>query len=324
MQVKIALIGCGWVSTSCHAPSSLEYAASHGDVVLAACCDVDPQRAADFRNRYNFQHDYTDYLEMLEIERPHAVCRNVPPTMIADMGCEIMKRGYPLMSEKPPGLSVAEIDRLIAAAESSQVINQVAFNRRYMPLMTDLKARLASQAIHHIEGRLTRVHRTDPQFATTAIHMIDAGRYLMGYDYQQVTLFFQELPKIGPGVANFKLEGRFTNGTTVHIDIFPLAGVNVEQFTLYAIDQTIILDAFNGPDSPGHLHLFDHGQLTVNLDANQLTQRREAYFLNGFYHETAAFFDAVQAGTQLAHGFQSCRQSIEIMQSLLDRKTNCL
>jgi myo-inositol 2-dehydrogenase / D-chiro-inositol 1-dehydrogenase len=293
-------------------------------VVLAACCDADPQRAAAFRERFNFQHAYTNYLEMLDAEHPQAVCLNVPPPLIAAMGVEIMKRGYPLMAEKPPGLNVADIDRLIAAADLSRVIHQVAFNRRYMPLITELKSRLASQTIHHIEGRMTRVHRTDPIFATTAVHLIDAARYIIGCDYQQVGLSFQELPEVGPGVANYRLDGRFTNGTGVHFSIFPLAGADVEQFILYATDRTYILDAFNGPETPGRLRIIEKGQLAADLDAYQLTGRREAYYLNGFYHEVAAFFDAVQAGAYLPHDFRSCRQSIEIMQCMIDRKTDCM
>ena len=321
MPFKIALIGCGWVSTSCHAPSYQEYAASHPGVVLSACCDTDPRRAADFRERFGFQHDYTNYLDMLDAEHPQVVCLNVPPPLIAAMGVEIMRRGYPLMSEKPPGLNVADLDRLIAAADSSRVIHQVAFNRRYMPLVTELKGRLASQTIHHIEGRMTRIHRTDPMFATTAVHLIDAARHIVGCDYHQVALSYQELPEEGPGVANYRLEGRFTNGTSLHFSIFPLAGTDVEQFTLYALDRTFMLDAFNSPQTPGRLRVFEKGHLDLDLDVYQLSQRREAYYINGFYHEVAAFFDAVQAGTYLPHDFRSCRQSIEIMQCLLDRKT---
>ena len=324
MPFKIALIGCGWVSTSCHGPAYQEYAAAHADVVLAACCDTDPQRAADFRDRFGFQNAYSNYLDMLDSEHPQAVCLNVPPPLIAAMGVEIMKRGYPLMAEKPPGLSVADVDRLIAAAEESQVIHQVAFNRRYMPLMTELKGLIASQTIHHIEGRMTRVHRTDPSFATTAVHLIDAASYLVGSDYQKVDLFYQELPEEGPGVANFQLMGRFIHGPSVHVSIFPMAGADVEQFTLYAINRTYSLDAYNGSDFPGRLRIFEKGRLVSDLDVYQLTQRREAYYVNGFYLEAAAFFDAVQAGIPLPHSFLSCRQSIEIMQCLLDRKTNCL
>jgi myo-inositol 2-dehydrogenase/D-chiro-inositol 1-dehydrogenase len=188
MQFKIALIGCGWVSSACHGPAYQEYAALQNHVSLAACCDSNPQRAADFQNRFGFQHAYTDYLEMLDRERPQAVCLNVPPPLIASLGAEIMRRGYPLMAEKPPGLSVADIDQLIAAADKSQVIHQVAFNRRYMPLVTELNGRLAGRKTDHIEGRMTRIHRTDAIFATTAVHLIDAARFLIGSDYTQVRL----------------------------------------------------------------------------------------------------------------------------------------
>ena len=48
----------------------------------------------------------------------------------------------PLLLEKPPGETVAEVDRLIAAAERGgrTVPHQVAFNRRFAPLVRELRA----------------------------------------------------------------------------------------------------------------------------------------------------------------------------------------
>ncbi len=56
-----------------------------------------------------------------------------------------------------------------------------------------------------------------------------------------------------------------------------------------------------------------------DVDAAGLSHRQESYYLNGFYAEDAAFFDAVQSGGQPSPGFVECRQSIEIMQCLRQR-----
>jgi predicted dehydrogenase len=111
MPFMITVIGCGWVSMECHGPAYVEYARSHPDVLLAACCDVDPQRSEEFRVRFSFRRAYRDYLDMLENEQPQAVALNVPPQAMCLLGCDILRRGYPLICEKPPGLSLAEIDQ---------------------------------------------------------------------------------------------------------------------------------------------------------------------------------------------------------------------
>lgn len=318
--LKIALIGCGWVSANCHAPAQQEYAVGHENVILAACCDSDARRAEELRERFGYRNVYTSYLEMLEIEQPQAVFLNVPPPLTARLAVEILRRGYPLMTEKPPAMDSASLEQMISAAREGLVIHQVAFNRRCMPLVSALKERLGARRIHHIFGRMARVRRLDAQFATTAVHLIDAARYAAGQDYEQVDLAYQELPEAGPGVANYQLHGRFSQGTSVHLEILPLAGVNVEQLSVYCEDQTFVLDAFNAPQAPGRLRHFIEGRLAFDMDAQQLTSRSEAYVLDGFYHETAAFLDAVQAGVTLAHDFASCRQSIALIECLLERR----
>lgn len=322
MSLKIAVIGCGWVSSACHGPAYQEYANSHPDIILGACCDIDPQRVEHFRSRFGFQNAYTDYQEMLDREQPQAVALNVPPQHISALGCEILRRGIPLLCEKPPGLNLDDLDQLIVAARSSGVIHQIAFNRRFMPLMLELKRQLGGQTIFHVEVQLTRVQRLDANFATTAIHAIDTARFLMGCDYTRAAIAYQDLPDLGQGVSNFLLDCRFSNAATARMSIFPVTGVNIERYLVYALDHTFLLQANNGPDAPGRLWHYWKGQLVSELDAFQFTGRHEDYFLNGFFSEDAAFFDAVRTGRRPVHDFQSSRQSIQLMQCLSERKAS--
>lgn len=320
MTFDIAFIGCGWIANDSHGPACAEYAAQREDTRLSACCDVSPERAEKLHERFGFQRSYTDYVEMLETTRPSAVCLNVPPERTAEIGVEVMRRGFPLLCEKPPGLSTTELDRLVEAADAAGVIHLVAFNRRFMPLAGELKKRLAGQTVHHIAVQQAREHRYDPVFATTAIHVVDLARFLAGSDYEQVKLQYQEQPRLGPGVANYRLDGRFSGGVTVEIDIFPTAGINIERTVIYAQDQAYFLEANNGPDAPGRLRQVVNGQVVLDKDAASFTGRRENYYLNGFTHQDAAFFDAVRSGIQPAHDFRSCRQAVAIMQCMAERR----
>jgi myo-inositol 2-dehydrogenase/D-chiro-inositol 1-dehydrogenase len=161
----------------------------------------------------------------------------------------------------------------------------------------------------------------DVNFATTAIHLIDAARFLAGSDYAQFNIHYQELPGLGPGVANYLLNGRFASGATVHLAITPVAGLNIERTIVYALDHTFLLQANNGPDAPGHLWHYSQGQLVTDLNAERFTGRSERYFLDGFYPEDAAFFDAIRAGRRPDPDFYSCHQSVEIMECLSQRRT---
>jgi hypothetical protein len=69
-------------------------------------------------------------------------------------------RGLPTLLEKPPGLDVAEIDRLSAAATRTGAPHLVAFNRRFVPLVRELARRLAAlggpEAVHHLRYEMAR------------------------------------------------------------------------------------------------------------------------------------------------------------------------
>ena len=319
MSFKIAVVGCGWVSMDCHGPAYRRYADQHAGIELTACCDRDPARADEFRERFGFKHACSDYLAMLEMEHPSAVCLNVPEKMIAAIGVEILNRGHPLLAEKPPGLTQEEVGRLIAAAEASQAINMVAFNRRHMPLMVRLKNWLTGRQIHAIHYQMARVGRTNDDFSTTGIHAVDTTRFLAGADYLQIHFRYQDLHALGAQVANFQLDCLFENGSIASIALNPVSGINVERVVVHCPENTFLLNCNNGPDAPGSLKHYQKGQLLTELDGWNISGSRESYILDGFYAEDAAFFDAVRTGVPVRDDLQSALQSVEIMQHMRER-----
>ena len=74
MSFKICTIGCGAIADSVHGPSYVKYKSNYPDTILRACCDIDEARSKIFQKKFGFERCYTDYVEMLEIEKPDAVC----------------------------------------------------------------------------------------------------------------------------------------------------------------------------------------------------------------------------------------------------------
>ncbi len=326
MSFHICVIGCGSIATGYHGPSYTRYVALHPNVVLSACCDVDAGKAAAFRARFGFINSYTDYQEMLRTESPDAVCLAVPPPLTCQIGCDILALGYPLLMEKPPGLTVTEIDRLIMTAAASGAPNQVAFNRRYTPLVRRLKTLLtagdAEIGIQHLRYDFTRIGRTDADFSTTAIHGIDTARFIAGCDYAHLEFRYQPLLDQGATVANVYLDGVMTSGATVHLEFCPVAGAVTERASLYAQDHTFYLNLpiWNGFDAPGRLQHLHTGVLVHDETGPQVTGSADDFVLNGFYAENAAFFDDIQAGRRPSGDVSTARQSVEIMQCIRERR----
>jgi predicted dehydrogenase len=321
MTFRIAVIGCGWISTTSHAPVYKRYAASHSDVELV-CCDINLSTAEAFRAEHGFARAYSDYQEMLSVEKPNAVCLNVPEHLIAEMGCRIMQMGFPLLAEKPPGLTVAEIDKLIETAVSTGVIHQVAFNRRYAPLMIELKHLLEGHTIHHIDHQFYRIGRTKYDFSTTAIHAIDSIRFLAGCDFQSLRFQYREFPELSrvAPVANFLIGGSMTSNATVNLSISPVAGVNTETTILHAIDHTFVIKFKLNSSDPGLLQHFEKGLLIQEMTSAEFSKTQDDSILSGFENENVSFFNAVREGRQPVDTFASCRQSVEIMQSMRERR----
>ena len=117
MSLKFCMVGCGYLSVDQHGPSVAGYIERHGGVEFAACCDIDEEKARSFKEKFKLSGYYTDYIEMLDAEKPDAVSLICPVEKTAELSCRIMERGYPILLEKPPGLNGAETRRMIEVAE---------------------------------------------------------------------------------------------------------------------------------------------------------------------------------------------------------------
>ncbi len=327
MAFKICTIGCGQIAFSHHGPAYVRYAREHAGTELAACCDILEQKAVDFSTQFGFQRFYTDVARMLEVERPDAVCLIVPPSKTCQLTCQILSMGFPLLLEKPPGLTVAETDRMIAAARTSGTPNQVAFNRRYSPLVRLLKSRLAENPapgdLQHIQYHFYRVGRTDADFSTTAIHGIDTARFLADSDFDRVSFHYDEVPRTRPAAVNVFMDCTFLSGVTAQISFLPVSGAVIERAILHSLDQIFFLNlpVWNGFDTPGSLVQIVKGTVVSEVSGPEAAGSEEDFILNGFYAENAAFFEDIRSGRLPPGNIESGRQSVEIAQMIRERKT---
>src|SRR5271157_3907140 len=176
--MKVCMIGCGHFAQQCHGPAQRKLRASSPDVTLAACCDINPDSSRRYSDAFGFERRYSEILEMLSAERPDAVVMAVPPEATCVTASLVLELGYPLLMEKPPGMSPVELRQLITAERKGGARAQVAFNRHYMPVMKRalevLDGAFSPESVRRIEYKMIRFERWDPDFSTTAIHALDA------------------------------------------------------------------------------------------------------------------------------------------------------
>lgn len=110
-RYDLAIVGTGGI------------AAIHADAVarlgdrarIVAAVDPDAGRLASFADRFGVPRRYPDLESMLGQEQPDLVHLCTPPGLHADQAIACLQRGLTVLSEKPPALSLAELDRIMAA-----------------------------------------------------------------------------------------------------------------------------------------------------------------------------------------------------------------
>src|SRR5688572_23333282 len=320
--MKLCAIGCGEHAASSHGPAQALYAARHPGFVLAACSDIDAARAESHRDRFGFARSAADPWAMLDAERPDAVVVVVSEHAMCEVASRVLERGYPLLLEKPPGRTPEEVDRMAAAAERGEVPHQVAFNRRFAPMVRAARDAAVEIGVplRHVHYEMTRVGRRDPDFSTTAIHGIDAVRFLAGSDYASVRFSYRERPEIGSGVADIFMDAVMASGATAHLAFCPNAGVVVERATLHAGGHTVFVRVpmWGGTDSPGRLEHFEGGRLRTETTGEP---DAEPFVLGGFYAEYEAFLGDLAAGRTPSPGLRESRQSVAVAERIRHRES---
>jgi len=324
VSFKICVIGCGGIVQSGHGPSYVAYKKKHPNTVLAGCCDIDKTAAQHCKNEFGFLSAYTDYHAMLNAERPDVVCVITPVHATKKIAVDVLKKGYPVLLEKPPGLDAGETREIIQAARETGLSAFVAFNRRYMPLLQALKQELLENPnpITHIDYMFVRMDCDCADFSTTAIHGIDAAKYLAGSDYNEVAFLHNQIDYFGNPCFNTTLSCKFTSGATGTLTFLPTGGSVIERVLVTASDATYFLElpVWNGLDMPGRLVCTYFNKPGKIISGDALCGSRELFITNGFYGENEAFFDKIKTGDFRQETVSSGLQSVEIAEYMRARR----
>ncbi|MDR0495677.1 MAG: Gfo/Idh/MocA family oxidoreductase [Treponema sp.] len=324
MKFKVCVIGCGAIAFSMHGPAYLRCRRENPALVFSGCCDIDEAKAENFKVQFGFESAYTNMDTMLDEQKPDAVCLISPVQFTVELAAKILDRGIPLLLEKPPGRVKEETLRLMEAAEKKNVPNMVAFNRRYSPLVRKLKERLdlsfSPEAIQSIQYDMFRINRLDEDFSTTAIHAIDAAKFIAGSDFQTIQFSYREFPALGKNVADVTMHCIMKSGTVVKINICPVTGINMERAVVNLHDHSSFLDFLGTELYPsGRLVLVYKNNITADISGD-LTDGKEPFEREGFYFENKHFFDSVMAGHKPAGDLRTTLQTVEAGDCIRNRR----
>lgn len=121
-KLNHAAIGVGGMGRN-----DLNTIASHGEVHIAAICDVDRNHLNNAKKRYPEARVYTDWRELLDKEgdRIDSVNVSVPDHMHAIIGLAAVRRGKHIYCQKPMCHDIAEVRSLTKAVADAGVVSQL-------------------------------------------------------------------------------------------------------------------------------------------------------------------------------------------------------
>lgn len=296
----ICTVGCGWMSSTGHGPSLKKYAEDREGVVLAACCDLDEEKAIAYEKAFGFQKHYTDYHQMIAECKPDVVSVIMPVSLTAKIAADIMELGCSVIMEKPPGQNMAETSMLIETAKRNGVSAKVSFNRRHFPIVTEMMKRIreSGETVESLTCQMYRYNRPDADFSTTIVHAIDAVKYIAQSEFVHADMTYTPMPELGEGVKDIFMTCRFASGAVATITAAPNTGAVIERFTVNTRTHSYFADlpVWGNQDTPGRLTCISCGNQIDVIDGRSLCDTDELFEQSGFYGSNAFYFDRLRAG----------------------------
>ena len=169
-------------------------------VDLVAICDPNHERAARAAKTYRVDRCYTGFAEMLDAENPDFVDVITRPDTHLALVRECVRRGVPVICQKPLAPTIEEARQLVEMADTADVRLMVHENFRFQPWYREIKRLLEVNAIGEQLHTLSVRTRTgdgwqpdayvarQPYFRTMqrflifemGVHFIDTFRFLAG------------------------------------------------------------------------------------------------------------------------------------------------
>ena len=234
-KLKFGLIGAGGIAQA----YAQAFAASKS-CNLVAVADVRHESAQALAEIVGGK-SYGDYKMLAETEtKLDAVIISTPPATHAEIACYFLDRKIPVLCEKPLCLSIAEAQKMIAAAERSEVLFTMASKFRYSDDVIRAKGIVASGMLGEVvqfenafTAKVDMSKRWNSQkevsgggvLIDNGTHSVDIIRYFLGAIESVLAVDAGATQNLSVD-ENVKMFAKTRNGVTASVDL--TWGINKE------------------------------------------------------------------------------------------------
>jgi predicted dehydrogenase len=327
-KIRVAFIGAGRQANWRHYPC----VSSFPDVDLVALCDLHADKAEETARRWGVPKTYQDYRQMLEETDPQAVYVIMSPDSIHEPVTYTLQQRRHVFIEKPPGVTLNQIQLLAYLAEQNRCLTMVGFQRRFIPAMAELKARVEARGPVHsalVANLKSSRDLTRPaasgvldQLTSDGMHAVDNLRWLCGGEVEHVASSVRTLYAPGSVANAVMAQVEFSSGAAGQLHYSLVTGGS-------ALGE--------GATAPGIFRAEIHGRnISACVDAE-----RQSYVVAdsgepevfesrsfgkpygdepehwlGFWHESRHFIDCVREGRQPSSNFADAVKTVELIQRI--------
>ncbi len=239
MTLRTAVIGVGSLGRQ-HARLHSTLAAE-GLADFVSVCDIVESTARAIATERSTQWT-TDWRDL--IGRVDAVSLAVPTVSHCEIACGLLDTGIHVLVEKPISTTLAEADRMIAAADKGGALLQVGHLERFNPALVALRPHVRNPVyfeIHRV-GEFTARSLDIDVVLDLMIHDLDIVQWLVGEDVEVVDLHAVGIPILTNRVdaANARLE--FATGAVANITASRVGTERIRKMRFFQPHDYIVVD----------------------------------------------------------------------------------
>lgn len=294
----------------------------HPQTDVVAVCDIRPVALEEFCQTWGDVWPqvrcYTDYRHLLDREQPELVSVVTPDQLHADITVAAAERGArAILCEKPIATTLADADRMIAAAEANHVLLSIEHTRRWSASFHQARELIRSGEIGALRSIVASLFSPRAMLFRNGTHIIDMICFFAESAPQWV---FAELEAGYEHFTTYQGDGGhdpasepaasgyicFANGIRAVYESVKTAFLG-SQFTLTCDD--------------GRIELSDRECTLVRSEARRgwarMTLAPDEYMMTMQLSAVAELIHCLEQGGDLVSPARSARQTLEIMLAML-------
>ncbi len=316
-KVRVAMVGAGGRANQVIYPAM----ADQPDVEIVGICDIDMERLNTTADKYGIKNRYGaagvyEYQKMLTELKPDAVAIIGQPHIMYDLWEWSLKNGFNLLIEKPMALTIHQARMLKYLAEQKKLITQVAFQRRYTPMVMRLRDECLKRG--PITHSVCRFYKCQIEAMTGArdhmmddtVHAIDTLRWINGGEIVKVESHCRRV--LVPDINFISATLYFDNGSTGYLINSWCSGKRVFEVEMHA--PGIYVTA----EHEEKAKMFIDGDVKgVEFDTKEIADSDKFHVYTGDYALVRDFIDGVKTGKQPSACFESSIKTMEAAEIIL-------